>query len=122
MKLLDDFFRIRSCKETTNAFEFEVELNAAHVIYQAHFPGHPVTPGVIQMQMVQELMELKLNQQLNVAEVRQCKFLNVLNPEQNVFVSISVEYGKTSSGYWVKATSKTETGPVFKMETEYRLQ
>ena len=33
---------------------FNVILNPDHLIYKAHFPGQPVTPGVCILQMIQE--------------------------------------------------------------------
>jgi 3-hydroxyacyl-[acyl-carrier-protein] dehydratase len=121
MKLMDDFFRIRVCNEAAASFEFVVELNPGHIIYKGHFPGHPVTPGVIQLQMVQELLELKLNHKLHVTTIAQSKFLSVLNPEKDCQLRIVIDYRKTSSGYAVKALGKTASAIIFKLETSYNL-
>jgi 3-hydroxyacyl-[acyl-carrier-protein] dehydratase len=50
-------------------------------IYQAHFPGAPVTPGVCQVGMVQEQLEVTTGRRLSLREVKTLKFLDVLRPE-----------------------------------------
>ena len=43
--LLDDFFKIINLQQKENTFKAELEINAAHKIFEGHFPGQPVTPG-----------------------------------------------------------------------------
>ena len=35
--------------------QLRLQLHPEHEIYQAHFPGNPITPGVCQVQIVAEL-------------------------------------------------------------------
>ena len=51
-----------------------------HVIYQAHFPGEPITPGVCILQMGVELLSEALGCPLEVAGFKNVKFLQVLSP------------------------------------------
>ena len=57
MRLNGDFYRIESRLEdrTLGQSGFKVILNPDHLIYKAHFPGQPVTPGVCILQIIQEL-------------------------------------------------------------------
>ena len=52
MKLIGDFFHIVSTKHSEAELVWQVQLNADHYIYRAHFPGNPITPGVCLVQMV----------------------------------------------------------------------
>lgn len=59
---------------------FLLRLHPDHVIYQAHFPGEPITPGVCIVQIGKELMEELVGKSLEVARVKNVKFLSVISP------------------------------------------
>lgn len=61
---------------------YELELIPTSIIYQAHFPGNPITPGVCILQMGKELVEDALQKKLNINFVKNVKFLSVLSPRQ----------------------------------------
>jgi 3-hydroxyacyl-[acyl-carrier-protein] dehydratase len=58
-------------------------LHAGHPIYQGHFPGNPVVPGVCQVQMIKELVEKAVGHRLRLTESDNIKFLSMINPEAN---------------------------------------
>ena len=68
MSLKNDFYTV---KETASPLENSVkgliELNAAHIIYKGHFPEMPVVPGVLQIQIIKELLEDHLNKKINAS-------------------------------------------------------
>ena len=57
-----------------------IQLNADHVIFQAHFPGEPITPGVCIIQIAKELLEDVVGEQLLICAVKNVKFLRVISP------------------------------------------
>ena len=64
--LKNDFYQILD--ET--ASETRVRLNPAHVIYQAHFPGRPITPGACQIQMVTEILAGRLGAEVSLTAIK----------------------------------------------------
>lgn len=66
---------------------FVLELNPSHVIYQAHFPGEPITPGVCIVQMGKELLEEILDKSLVMVKVKNVKFLSVVSPKESSTVT-----------------------------------
>lgn len=51
--LLENFYKIIHRKEREDGKrEIEIELNPGHALYQGHFPGQPVVPGVCTLQMI----------------------------------------------------------------------
>ncbi len=62
-------------------FTVEVILNPNHPIYQAHFPGNPVTPGVCLMQMATELLQSHLCQPLQLIAAANIKFRQPVRPD-----------------------------------------
>ena len=114
MKLMNDFFKILNSKDNDNGFIATIKLNSNHIVYTGHFPGHPVTPGVIQMQIVHELLEQHLNRKLKLKNMPQCKFLKILNPNETTQIDIHIEYEHQEGIMKIKAIGKDESGIYFK--------
>ena len=98
MKLSGDFFNVLSVDGTTNT----VLLNADHAIFKAHFPGHPITPGVCLVQMVQELLSQHLGCPLYIRSIRNVKFTSVVSPAIDSRLTVSLS-GISDEGGTVKA-------------------
>jgi 3-hydroxyacyl-[acyl-carrier-protein] dehydratase len=88
MKLLNDFFHIVESERIEEIYVCKIKLNAGHIIYKAHFPGNPITPGVCLMQMVTECLERDLGKKLYVKEVKNIKFLSVLSPVEHCCIDV----------------------------------
>lgn len=84
MKLLDELYEIVREEDRQVA----VRLLAGSAIYKGHFPGDPVTPGVCQVGMVQELVQKACGSPLTLREVKNLKFTEVLRPEGDILVSV----------------------------------
>ena len=80
MKLKDSLYYITRQSTGNKPLQYEVLLDEHHFIYQAHFPGEPITPGVCIIQIAEELLEYHLNQMLNIQTVKNVKFLNFISP------------------------------------------
>ena len=77
MTLKESFFTIL---RKDDAPSYDIRFCAAHPIYQAHFPGEPVTPGVCILQIARELLADYLQRPLQVRAVKNMKFLAVISP------------------------------------------
>jgi 3-hydroxyacyl-[acyl-carrier-protein] dehydratase len=81
MKLLNSFFNILSENDDDiGNHVVSIKLNPEHVIYQAHFPGKPVTPGVCIIAMVTEVLEQWKQLKLNLTLVKNLKFVGIVSP------------------------------------------
>ena len=89
--LLDNtLYKITSQNHSSLTGEFELVLNPDHIIYQSHFPGYPITPGVIQLQIITELCGRCLDKKMRIIKINRSKFLQVINPEIHKTISISI--------------------------------
>ncbi|MGZ3852810.1 MAG: hypothetical protein ACXVBJ_12150 [Flavisolibacter sp.] len=120
MQLLDSLFEIVDGGEDTTGFTSTIKFFPGHVIFKGHFPGHPVTPGVIFLQLVHELVEMHLNKSIRLVGLSTCKFLRVVNPEFEEIAQISVSIKAKDDLLNVKALGKNETGTIFKLDADYR--
>ena len=66
---------------------FNLELVPDCVIYQAHFPEQPITPGVCIIQIASELLNELLQTEYKLTTVSNAKFLAVINPLDAAFVT-----------------------------------
>jgi len=121
VKLLDDLFQIIDFEATESGFSTAIKLFSDHKIYAGHFPGHPITPGVVQLQIVHELMENHLGKSLQLIGIDDCKFLKKINPEEQDKIQISVLYVTDSSLLHVRASGKCETGTFFRLKGSYKI-
>jgi 3-hydroxymyristoyl/3-hydroxydecanoyl-(acyl carrier protein) dehydratase len=95
MILKDDFYTITSQTETETGWKCGLSLNAAHPIYQAHFPGHPVTPGVCIVQMAKEMVALCYAKSFFLCGLGNVKFLRIIDPSERQDLSVHLTAGRT---------------------------
>lgn len=88
MTLKDNLYTIISQREADGRPAFHVRINPEWPIYKAHFPGHPITPGVCIVQMVQELLQGFLHRELCLDKAKNVKYLAIISPEEVSELSI----------------------------------
>ncbi len=64
-------------------YHFILKLNPDHPVYQGHFPGNPVVPGVCQIMMIQELVNQIQDKPMRLEHADTVKFLSLIVPGQN---------------------------------------
>jgi len=89
MILRDNLFTIVSQRQEETASVFQVRLHPEWPIYKAHFPGHPITPGVCIVQMVQELLQELMQRELCLSEAKNVKYLAIISPEEVTDLSVT---------------------------------
>lgn len=120
LKLINDFFNVLESSTGEEGFTTTIELNPAHIVYSGHFPGYPVTPGVIQMQIVHELLEKHFCKSLKLIAMPQCKFYKILNPDETSQLVVHIEFATMGDQVNVKARGVNDTDIFFKLESVYR--
>ena len=96
--LLDNFFTISNLEITGFDVKAEFLINAGHKIFEGHFPGQPVVPGVCMMQMVKEIMEQVVQKKTNMVKAHEMKFLAIIDPSQNNIISTTLKYTMDENG------------------------
>lgn len=83
-------------------------------IFKAHFPGNPITPGVCQVGIIGELLETMHGRRLELREVKNLKFVEVLKPGSVgevvvAFDKMEEDDGRLAAKGTVTSESKTYT-------------
>lgn len=120
MLLKDSFYTIQDQTSTDTTHQSTVLIDAQHPIFKGHFPGNPVTPGVVQLEMIKELVGLNLGKTAQLKKMVTCKFLAILNPELNSTVSVVLDIQEAEgNGVKVAAQIKDDATVYLKMNGEY---
>ena len=89
----------QKCQEVLSSrsnTSFRLRLNPEHFIYQSHFPGEPITPGVCILQIGKELLAELLQESLEITHVKNVKFLSVISPLKEKEISYTFKKIETS--------------------------
>jgi 3-hydroxyacyl-[acyl-carrier-protein] dehydratase len=98
MILAGDFYTIVSSVMETDKIQAVLKINPEHKIFQGHFPGQPVVPGVCMMQIVKELLETVTGRSLRLRTGLDVKFLSVIDPGKNNTIHTETNYNVLASG------------------------
>ncbi len=96
--LLQDFYKITNLTSIEMGINATIKLNPNHEVYKGHFPGQAVVPGVIQLQIVKEILENHLDKELFMGSVSQVKYLIPITPEEINELNISISYKNNEEG------------------------
>ena len=96
--LQGDFFNINTLEITGLDVKADLFINAGHKIFEGHFPGQPVVPGVCMMQMVKEIIEEVTQKKTNLVKAHEMKFLAIIDPQQNNIINATLKYSLEENG------------------------
>ena len=116
---LNDLFTVLSLSSTEETILSEIKIDASHAIFDGHFPGSPVTPGVVQLQIVKEIVEMNLQKQLRMKTMRTCKFLQIINPLLTPVITIDIKFAYKEGFLEVTASARDEDNVYLKAQISY---
>ena len=86
------FYIVESLFRSDASLQARLRINPEHPIFQGHFPGQPVVPGVCMLQIVQELLDRGMGRASRLARADYLKFLTVLNPQDHLVVEVLLDF------------------------------
>ncbi len=115
MMLLGEFFTIESLQTDANTIKATLVINPHHRIFDGHFPGLPVVPGVCMVQMIKETLEQATGSQTRLLQADHLKFLAVIDPRQVLRVQADLNFSpQINQGILLVASLRNETTTFFK--------
>ncbi|MBQ9640340.1 MAG: beta-hydroxyacyl-ACP dehydratase [Bacteroidaceae bacterium] len=82
---------------------FRLKLKPDCTVYEGHFPGNPVCPGVCNMEAIRECCSMLTGQPLHIASIKQCRLTAVATPQLCPELDVSVQAQPLDEGYSVTA-------------------
>ena len=122
MMLLNDFYSIVQQVPSANSVKAKILINKSHRIFDGHFPGVPIVPGVCMMQMVVEMVEVSTGKHVSLIAADTMKFLAVINPERNREIDVAINYTEDDGKFLISAN--LFEGPVvfFKLKATLKIK
>lgn len=108
MSLLHDFYSVDTFTSEGSKVSASVSLNSGHAVFQGHFPGNPVTPGVCMMQIIKALAERWAAGPLMLHKARNIKFMAIINPNEHPNIRVDLDVEDNEGLLTVKSTTSFE--------------
>ncbi len=102
--LTNYFSLISQSVEPDGAILSTVELNPHCEVYEGHFPGNPISPGVCNLQMLRECVEHYTNKRLYIKSIKQCRYSALITPLKQSRLQFRSLIEETDNGYSVTGT------------------
>jgi len=89
--LKDSLFSIDNQAIQENQFLYNVTIHADHEVFKGHFAHEPILPGVCQIQMIKELLNMQYQKSFKIRESRSIKYLKPINPTRTSKLSVEIK-------------------------------
>lgn len=123
MLLKDKFFTVlHEEKMTANDAVYLCELKSDCDVYNGHFPGKPVSPGVCNIEMIRECTEMLVGRDLKIDTIKQCRLTAVASPSvcPKVDVKVSVAQIEGTDSYNVVASISDAQRPYMELKGTFK--
>jgi 3-hydroxyacyl-[acyl-carrier-protein] dehydratase len=121
---LNSLYQIKQILTEGNGSKFSVkiELNPSHEIFNGHFPGNPILPGVCMVQIMKELLINYSHCKLILKNAGSIKYLYFIDPLVNNIINFNIEMDKTENGdISCKATLNSESVVFCRFKGEFKV-
>lgn len=106
---MDSLYAIREVEKGENqSAEISVEINPTHSVFEGHFPGQPILPGVIMIDILNDCLQNLLNAKYRMKSASQIKYLNVVDPRKHAELRLSITWTEKEDGLLVQCNSKLD--------------
>lgn len=107
---LRSIYEIKSIDIREQAIIAEIAFNKDHAVFEGHFPGNPIVPGVVQIQILKDILENALDKKVFMNRSKTIKFLNVINPIETAEVIFEIDFElQHENDLTIKCIVKTES-------------
>lgn len=102
--LIKDYYTIEGSATEEGAHIFHIRLNPECAVYQGHFPGEPVSPGVCNIQMIKELAEQVAGRSLFMGNLQLCRLTTLVTPQNHPIMVATLTMEEKEGIYKLRAT------------------
>lgn len=119
--LIKDFYNITEFQEFDDEINVKIHLNPEHEVYDGHFKGQPVVPGVIQLQIIKEVVEKSTGKELFMNNIIQVKYLIPIIPKSEPLLINIKKLASESRKVKITAVVTTEDIVFTKAKIEFTI-
>jgi 3-hydroxyacyl-[acyl-carrier-protein] dehydratase len=90
---------VSSClKDEEGLIHAGILLNRKHPVFDGHFPGNPILPGVCTVQIAKEILEQAIQKTLMLSKASGIKYLGFVNPASTPEMQFELSFKHAESG------------------------
>ena len=110
--MIDDYFSIlKVSSDNMLSGVVRICLNPDSSVYEGHFPGEPVSPGVCNLEMIRRCAAAVHHQPLRILRIKQCRMTSVMTPDATPQADVNITLQETVPGVY-RITAAIENGSV----------
>jgi 3-hydroxyacyl-[acyl-carrier-protein] dehydratase len=116
-------YEIRNMESVGEILRVSILILRDHPVYDGHFPGNPILPGVCTLQIAGELLSTYLDQKLMLIKSDSIKFISLVVPTENQLLDYEISFSsKEENILSVKCMVTCNEMEVLKMKGSYLCQ
>ncbi len=98
---MTQLYHISNIRRLEDQFSAGIRFDATHPVFEGHFPGQPIVPGVCLVAIVKEVVEQVLETNVELQHGHSIKFLKVIDPREHAEVEISARGKHSDEGAFI---------------------
>lgn len=118
--LRNKLYKVLRSEAAGESVRSSITFDRAHPVFEGHFPGHPVVPGVCMMQILREVLEDHVAHKLRITRGDNLKFLAIINPDENKEVDVDLTYSVSDGSYNVSGSLQAGSITFFKFKGTFQ--
>jgi len=87
----DTLYTIEQLHIHEDTINVQIVLEGTHRIFEGHFPSNPILPGVVQIEIIRELLQLLKEQEVRLSHMANCKHLSIIDPREHAHISLQIK-------------------------------
>ncbi len=96
--LLENYYIVKSCTTESDSAVFHVHLCPDCKVYEGHFPGEPVSPGVCNIQMMLECAAQVAGHRLRTTVIKRCRLTALITPLTHPELDVHIQLTEKEGG------------------------
>ncbi len=89
--------------DSSSKAHVSIRINPECDVFNGHFPGYPVVPGVCSLETVKECAETILGRRTFMRKIAQCRYRNIIEPSKVNEVSLDIVFSDKENGKEISA-------------------
>lgn len=106
--VFNELIQLEHIQNNETAQEFRVHVNPDDHIFDGHFPGQPILPGVVIAECVKRAVALAVQAAVNTEKLSFVKFMNPVVPSANSVLELNLQIASAEGQ--VKASAVLSEG------------
>ncbi len=102
-KLKGNYYEVKQWSGTPEEGHFDIEILATSSVFEGHFPGRPICPGVCGIAIIRNCAAMLVNCPLTISAIKQCRFVEVATPQKAGHQTLDIKLTKADEEGTYKA-------------------